>query len=266
MKQNKTFAAAVNTHWLAWAGPDARTPGRKDCACTWASPPLLSSSGGGERSLVCRKRKCTGGQSPSVESVSCRTEAILSSHSLTVNSHDEATSRPLLRLSCHLLSSLFVCLFIQTADYRSVSCFPPQMPLEFLLLLSWREICVWSLPACSLVLPLGAASDREHRQTQHEQSRRERVSKQWEGEACCREKTHSLPPTEREITVCACVKVCVYTRLVTQAAAAAWGLCLISCFSFITLFLTRSECSPWEWTRYTADKLGKIQRRRRTLK
>lgn len=39
------FCIDVYTHWLAWADPDAQTPGRKGFGCRWASPPWLGSSG-----------------------------------------------------------------------------------------------------------------------------------------------------------------------------------------------------------------------------
>lgn len=150
-----------------------------------------------------------------------------------------------------------ICLFFLTAaspltaDLSWVS--PPQMPSELPLLLSWWEICVGLLSACSLALLRGAASDREHRQTQHEQSKRERESKRWEGEACCRERTDSLLPTRAriEMTACACVK-----KSVSQAACASSILWLVSCSPLI---------SPFNGTWVETDKqvcweLGKYSR------
>lgn len=123
MKQNKTFAAAVNTHWLAWAGPDARTPGRKDCACTWASPPLLSSSGGGKGPSSAERESALG---VSLRVWRASAAGLRQSSPLTPSQlihtmkppHDLSYAFPVI---CFL--PFFVCLFIQTADYRSVSCF-----------------------------------------------------------------------------------------------------------------------------------------------
>lgn len=177
IKQNKTLifcrlSVAVNTHWLAWVDPDAQTPGRKGCGCRWASAPWPNSSGRGKVLRLQKERVHWGSASECGDelAVALKQSSPLTPSQLTAKIADEATSRPPLRLSqgCHLL---FTAASPLTVDQSCVS--PPQMPLELLLLLSWWEICVGLLSACSLVLQCGAASDREHRQTQHEQSKRE---------------------------------------------------------------------------------------------